>query len=407
VKWVESFKIIDGQYNVVAYIDNLNLNAATKELRYTIKLLERGSLIAERSGVTILPPNSSYPVFEGRIMTDNAREPDQTIIELEPVEVWQPATQDRSQFVVVDRTLSSADLSPRLDAKVENTALTDADSVEVVATIFSAAGKPLTASRTYIDDFSARSTREAVFTWPTPIATTVRSCEVPSDIMLVLDRSGSMAADQKEPPEPLTSAKKAARDFVGQLQPSSQVGFLTYATTPSEPLDHILSSDVAAVQAAIDQVKMGEDGIQYTNMGDAFKVAHEELTSERHRDDARKVIIFMTDGDVTRPVNPETGELDRSFAAEYARAQATIAKEEGTTIYAISFGENTVEEDGSLARDTDLIRALASGPDNFFEAPTIAELNKVYNEIATGICEDGPTKLEVVAKTDANFTPLR
>jgi Mg-chelatase subunit ChlD len=407
VQWVESFRIMDGQYNAVAYIENPNTLAATKELRYTLKLLEAGSVIAERSGTTILPPNSTYPIFEGRILTDNGREPTETIIELEPVEVWQPATADRSQFRVVSRSLLSADERPRLTAEVENTALTNADAVEVVTTIFSREGAPLTASRTYVDDFLARTTREIIFTWPNPISTTVRSCEIPNDIMLVLDRSGSMAADQAEPPEPLTSAKTAAQNFVSQVTAGSRVGFLSYATTPATPIDQQLTDTIADVRSAIARVEMGEDGIQYTNMGDAFKVAHEELTSVRHRDDARKVMVFMTDGDVTRPINPETGELDRAYAAEYARAEAEKAKDEGTIVYAISFGAAVEEEDGSLARDTALIRDLASGPEYYYEAPTIADLERVYREIATGICDDEPTRIDVIAKTDANFTPLR
>ncbi len=407
VKWVESFKILEGQYNAVAYIENTNLTAATRELRYTIKLLENGSLIAERSGVTILPPNSTYPVFEGRILTDNGRQPTETVIELEPVAVWQPATLDRSQFRVTENRLLSADDRPRLTAQIENTALTDADAIEVVATIFDRAGKPLTASRTFVDNFSARSTRDIVFTWPDPIATTVRSCEVPTDIMLVLDRSGSMRADGDNPPQPLTDAKLAARDFVSQVTSGSQIGVLSYATTPSEPLEHLLSSDKKSVERAVEAVAMGTDGVQYTNMGDAFKAAQTELTSERHRSDARKVIIFMTDGDVTRPENPETGELDRAYAATYAREQAALAKAENTIIYTIGFGEAVSAEDSSLARDTELVRSLASGPEYYFAAPSIADLKRVYETIAAGICEEGPTRVDVIAKTAANFKPLR
>jgi Mg-chelatase subunit ChlD len=407
VVWADSFKIVDGQYNAVAYIENVNPVAATRELAYTFKLLESGTVIAERSGTTILPPNSAYPIFEGRILTEAGREPTETQIELREVDVWQPATLGRSQFRVNDFKLESADSRPRLTAEVENVELTGATAVEVVATIFNAAGKPLTASRTFVDNFASRTVRDVVFTWPGSIAKTVRSCDVPSDIMLVLDRSGSMAADGGEPPEPLASAKVAAQNFVGQVKQGSQIGFLSYATTPTTPLEQVLTSDVTLVKKAIAEVAMGEDGVQYTNMGDAFKSAYEELASTRHREDARKVIIFMTDGDVTRPVNPETGELDRVHAAAYAKEMASLAKANDTIIYTIGFGDVAASDGTSLDRDAALVRDLASLPEYYFEAPTIADLLRVYREIASGLCEDGPTRVEILTKTATNFTPLR
>jgi von Willebrand factor type A domain len=164
---------------------------------------------------------------------------------------------------------------------------------------------------------------------------------------------------------------------------------------------------VALVTQAIAQVTMGTDGVQYTNMGDAFKTAYEELVSSRHREDARKVIIFMTDGDVTRPVNPETGELDRAYAAAYAREMAALAKKNDISIYTIGFGDVAASDGTSLARDAALVRDLASQPEYYYEAPTVADLMRVYREIASGLCEDGPTRVEVLTKTATNFTPLR
>lgn len=404
VVWAQSFKIIDGQYNAVAYIKNTNVVAATPELRYTFTLKDNGVVIAERSGKTILPPNSVYPIFEGRIKTTDGKEPTETTITLEPVDLWQPAAVGADQFTVRDFSLTDADTRPRLKAVVENTELTTAENVEVVATIFSSAGVPLTASQTFIDSISPRSSKDTVFTWPNSIAKIVRSCEIPSDIMLVLDRSGSMAGDGGTPPEPLESAKKAAEKFATQVNNNNLLGFLSYATTPSSPLEQTLTSDKNQVKNSISRLLMGEDGIQYTNMGDAFTAALAELTSDRHRPAARKVIIFLTDGDVTRPVNPETGEMDREYAANYARAAADQAKAADVTIYTIGFGDFV--SDVTAVRDVDLIRNLASSPELYFAAPTVTELGQVYEQITNGLCEEGAARIEIIPKTDTNFIPL-
>ncbi len=405
IEWAESFKIQDGQYNAVAYIQNRNSVAGTPALKYKFQLLENGSLIAERSGTTVLPPNTIYPIFEGRIATIDGREPTETRFEFEPAELWLPATYVRNQFRIVDLNLENIDTKPRLTTKIENTALTDADAVETVATIFSSEGKPQTVSRTFIDTFASRSTREVVFTWPNSIAKTVKSCEVPSDIMVVLDRSGSMSADGGDPPEPLESAKIAAQNFILQAQSSSQIGLVSYASSTTFPIEQELTSDKQVAAKAAIGVEMGKEGTQYTNMGEAFATALAELTSKRHRDNARKVIIFLTDGDVTRPVNPETNELDRDYAAAYALEKAQAAKDASVTIYTIGFGQALQKADGSMTRDIELIRNLASEPGLFYEAPTIADLEKVYQQIATGLCESGPTKIEVIPKGIPVFTP--
>ncbi len=407
VVWAESFQIVDGQYNVVAYIENLNRDAGTPELDYTFKLFDRGSLIAERSGRTYLPPDSLHPIFEGRVLTTDGRVPTETVIELKPADMWLPATVERNQFRVVSHELLGVDSRPRFNVRIENTALERADNVEVVATIFDRSGRPLTASQTSIDNFIGRTERDITFTWPNSIAKSVRSCEVPSDVMIILDRSGSMAADGGNPPEPLESAKLAARQFVDLLRPTDRVGLVSYATTPSDPMEQTLTSDFTRVREAVMSVRMGTDGIQYTNAGEAFRVAQAELTSERHREDARKIIVFMTDGDVTRPVNPETGQADREYAANYARLAATAAKETNATIYTIGFGDFFATTSGAVARDIELIRDLASGPEFYFEAPTAADLARAYGEIATGICEEGPTRFDVLPKAPTTFAPLR
>lgn len=407
VVWAKSFKIIDGQFNAVAYVENRNVSAASPMVEYTFKLMDGATVLAEKSGTTILPPGSTYPVFEGRISVPAGKVPTETTLEIKPVQLWIPAVTGRQQFSTTDIALSGADSQPRLRAVVENAEITSARNVEVIATIFNAEGEAVTASQTLVDELPGQAGKEVYFTWPQPIAKTVRSCEVPSDIMLVLDRSGSMAADGGTPPEPLESAKRAAQSFVALLQPRDTFGVVSYATTPSSPIEQVLTADRSLMSAAIAKVEMGKDGTQYTNMGDAFNVALSELTSERHRDDARKVIVFLTDGDVTRPVNPATGKADREYAAQFAKNAAAAAAAKDVIIYTIGFGDFLNAPSSEVARDTELIEALASAPENFFKAPTITDLEAVYKKIATSICEVGPARIEVIPKSDTGFQPLQ
>ena len=401
VLWAESFAVTDNQYNAVAYIENRNQIAGTPEVRYTFQLFDKDGIINQKSGITSLPPNTTQPVFEGRIATGE-RVPTRTTLELTPAELWLPGASDRGNYRTTALELLQADSRPRLNVTLQNDNLYAVNNVEVIATIFDARGTPLTASQTFIDNFAGRSQSNLVFTWPRPIAKTIRSCEVPSDIMIVLDRSGSMAADGGSPPEPLESAKVSAQAFVRQLRADDQVGFLSYATNPSSPIEQMLTSDKTRATEAIAGATMGTDGVQYTNMGEAISVASAELVSSRHRDDARKVMILFTDGDVTRPLNPD-GERDIQYAGDYARIQADQAKEQDITIYTIGFGDFFAQTSDLIVRDLDLISDLASAPEMSFTAPTVADLVRVYSEIADSICEEGAARIDVVPKTGGGF----
>jgi len=401
VLWAESFAVTDNQYNAVAYVENRNTVAGTPELRYTFQLLDKDGIINEKSGLTALPANTVQPIFEGRIATGD-RIPSETKLILTSPDLWLPSVSDRSNYRTTALELIGADSRPRLNVTLQNDDLYGVNNVEVVATIFDARGTPLTASQTFIDNLPGRTSSNLVFTWPRPIAKTIRSCEVPSDIMIVLDRSGSMAADGGTPPEPLESAKKSAENFVKQLRTNDTIGFLSYATTPSTPLEQTLTDDKQKVMSAIMNTTMGSDGIQYTNMGEAIKIATAELMSVRHRDNARKVLILFTDGDVTRPLNP-AGQRDVVYAANHARALAEEAKKQDIILYTIGFGDFFATSTEDISRDLTLIKDLATTPDYSFRAPTIADLAKVYSEIADSICEEGAAKVDVIPKTKVGF----
>lgn len=403
VIWSQSFEIEPGQYNAVAYVENKNLGAATDRLRYTFRLFSDNDLLAQRSGVTTLPPNSTYPIFEGRIETDPTRPVSRTEILLEPVAYWWPATIGRNQFRTVSQILLSADNRPRLEVELENVLIPDAQEVEIVATIFDAAGNPLTASQTFRDLIPGRNTDTLVFTWPKSIAKTVRTCDVPTDVLLAIDRSGSMAADGGTPVEPLESAKRAATEFIQLLRAQDHIAVLSYATVPSDPLEQTLVAGTPLAEAAIGRIEMGTDGIQYTDMGAALRAAAAELRGPRQREDARKVLVIMTDGDVTRPVNPTTGERDIAYATQYALQAATDAKALGITIYSIGFGREFGALGGDIDRNISLVEQIASDEGKTFVAPTIADLAQVYQEIGQTICEAGPMRIDVIAKTNTNF----
>lgn len=387
VLWAKSFPANQGEFNAVAYVENKNQYAGTPELRYTFTLRDDEGVIATRAGTTVLPPDSTYPVFAGRIATDG-RIPTQTSLTLEPAEMWLPYAFGRAQFSSSNLELKDADSRPRLNARLENTELTPAKNIEVVATIFDALGNPLTASQTFIEELSPRGFKDVTFTWAGPIAKTLRSCTVPTDVIMAIDLSGSMNNDSANPPEPVTSVLQAARSFVSELNAGDQVGVVTFASTASLPLV-LTASTSSAINLLPTLTIDSKEETGSTNTGAGLLMAKNELESSRHNQNARKVVVLLTDGLATAPGDDPTS---------YALEQAQALKATDTTIFTIGLGSGI---------DKSTLQAMASAPSQAFIAPSTDVLTDIYESITAAICEEGAARIDVIPKTGGNFAPLQ
>ncbi len=383
VVWAKSFEVIKGQYNAVGYVENKNIGAGTPAITYTFKLFDEAGLISERTGTTVLPPDSTYPVFEGRINTDG-RVPTKTTLELAAADMWLPSNLGRGQFKTVDLKLVEADTRPKLNVTMENTELTEARGVEVVAVIFDVKDNPLTASQTFVDIFPARSQKDLIFTWPYPIAKTIRSCSVPTDIVIAIDLSGSMNNDGGTPPQPISNVLTAASTFALQLRPDDKIGVVTFATKSSTPV--LLAQNTQAASIAIKALRIDpKEEIGNTNTGAGIAAARAELNSARHNPNARKIVVLLTDGLATAPgKDPD----------EFAKTEASLLKADGITLYTIGLGAGV---------NMDFLRTIASEPQLAFAAPTTATLGGIYKTITGAICEDGAARIDVIPKAASNF----
>ena len=138
------------------------------------------------------------------------------------------------------------------------------------------------------------------------------------DIVLTLDASGSMKAEDFQPRNRLEVAKQAAIDFVGERM-NDRLGLVTFAGQAVTQAPLTLDHD--AVESAIGRIEIGglADG---TAIGTALATAVNRL---RASDARSKVVILLTDG-----VN-NAGQIDPLTAAETAQAL-------GVRVYTIGVG---------------------------------------------------------------------
>lgn len=195
----------------------------------------------------------------------------------------------------------------------------------------------------------------------------------PADIVLILDRSGSMSGT------PLTDMKTGAKTFIdiidkntdaiadGEIGFGSKIGIVSFSDTATK--DTALITSVDTLKNSIDAITAG--GL--TNHADAFTKAIELFDPLSTN---QKVMIMFTDGKTT------TGPLPAPIAAG--------ARAAGITIYCIGLiGANGI--------DISVLNDWATDPDSSHVSvtPDSADLEQLFEELANNLSKPGATNIVI------------
>jgi Ca-activated chloride channel family protein len=192
------------------------------------------------------------------------------------------------------------------------------------------------------------------------------------DIMLVLDTSSSMQAEDFQP-----NRFEAARDVAGSFvegRVSDRVGLIVFAAEAYTQVP--LTLDYDFLQRMLNEVRIGvvQDG---TAIGTALATSVNRL---RETESESKVVVLLTDGRNNR------GEIDPGTAAD-------IAKTLGVRVYAIGVGaaEETERREPGARRqrqagrggvDQEMLQSVASRTGGrYFSASSKEALQRIYDEI--------------------------
>ncbi len=214
------------------------------------------------------------------------------------------------------------------------------------------------------------------------------------DIMIAIDTSGSMAAEDFRPNNRIGVAKQVVKDFV-QGRRSDRMGLVIFAARSFTKCPLTIDYDVLLKQ--IDDVSLGtiEDG---TAIGNGLANAVSRLRASKAKS---RVIILLTDG-----VN-NSGEIDPLTAAEIARSlgmkvHTVGVGKEGIAPFPVDdpvFGKRYVEAEVQID-ETSLRKIAGLTGGKYFRAVDRDSLGQIFKTI------DSLEKSEISVKSYTHYNEI-
>jgi len=212
------------------------------------------------------------------------------------------------------------------------------------------------------------------------------------DIMLVLDTSGSMQAQDFQPKNRLHVAKEVVKEFISKRK-HDRIGLVVFSAQALSQCPLTLDYDVLC--SLVDRVDFGmlQDG---TAVGVALATACNRLKDSKAKS---RVVVLLTDG------QNNTGIISPATAANIAMSLGIKVYTVGVGTRGLApfpvddpmFGRRLVQMQVDLDEET--LQQIAKATDGeYFRATDAEELTTIYDKI------DELEKTTIETKTFANYT---
>lgn len=235
---------------------------------------------------------------------------------------------------------------------------------------------------------------------PTPLATSSPRpspsiCPEFLDVMLVVDRSGTMNAQEFDGRKKLEWAKEAAQAFVDTMRAAAQpgqvrIGVASFGAQGNDgtgqlrveydsTLDHPLSADLNSVYTAVGAINYIRSG---TCIECGLRIANNELLGNTRN--ARQIVILLSDGKANHLWDGSTPGPAASKQAAIDTANA--GRGSGLIYYVVGYGQREL---GQIDEAT--LIAIAGSESRYFYRPDVQEWASTFLELTNAICQPQPT----------------
>jgi len=167
VVWAKAFPFAPDHYDVGAYIENPNVNAGIKSVRYTVRILDAmGQIIGERVGLMEISPRAPAFLFEGNFTLITPPAKVEVLFDDVYLSSMVTARQHPSVLVTKNQRLKQVTTSPRFEAVLVNTdPLNTVSSISLGAIISDSSRNPIAISRTIVEEIERGGEQAIIFNW--------------------------------------------------------------------------------------------------------------------------------------------------------------------------------------------------------------------------------------------------
>lgn len=161
-------KIVDGLYNVVALVENKNVDALSPYVRYKFKLYDDHNIpIAVREGYTYINPNIRQAIFESGIDVGR-HNVGRVVFEIEKPITW--LRTDMGSYVlplsISEPDYKISDEKPILNYLLQNNSFEKIPKGTAVVIAYDTNNNAIGFSKTIIDELKPSEKQIIVFSWP-------------------------------------------------------------------------------------------------------------------------------------------------------------------------------------------------------------------------------------------------
>lgn len=181
IKWYRFFKVTDGVYNAMAYLENININAGVAKVKYEFKFYDDKNLyIDSRIGYTYIVPNGPTAVFESNIPINPNRPPARVTFEFATPPVFVHTTSIYNPFDLINTAglPENPNTLPTLTATVQNKSLNSINGIDVFAILYDKDDNVVNVSKTLIESINPKSLQDVYFSWLLPFDGNVVRTEI-------------------------------------------------------------------------------------------------------------------------------------------------------------------------------------------------------------------------------------
>ncbi len=178
VSWARPFSVARGLHNLVAYVQNPNVNYTAEPIPYIFLVYDKDNVLLDvREGYARIPPTKTFPIFEPSFDA-GTRQPVKAVFEFTEPAVWNKYETAKPELEVIDERVLNASTSPTIKATLINKTINKYTNIEVVVIVYGKDGNAFAASKTVVDIIRGNSEAPLTFTWPNPFGMEISKVEI-------------------------------------------------------------------------------------------------------------------------------------------------------------------------------------------------------------------------------------